>query len=87
MISATTALRSPRGFSVMARRPAFGVALSGLTPTTETTPVTSASWRILSATSFCSRCISANETSVPASVTAVIRPVSCSGRKPFGTTT
>ena len=35
----------------------------------------------------CSRCISAKETSGPASVTAVTRPVSCSGRKPFGTTT
>ncbi len=85
MISATTALRSPRGRSVIDMRPALGVALSGLTPTTEITPVTSGSCRTRSEISFCSRCISANDTSVPASVTAVIRPVSCSGRKPFGT--
>ncbi len=36
-------LRSSRGLSVMARRPALGVGLSGVTPTTETTPVTSGS--------------------------------------------
>ena len=87
MIVSITALRSPRGRSVIDMRPAFGVALSGLTPTTDTTPVTSGSCRTRSETSCCSRCISAKETSVPASVTAVIRPVSCSGRKPFGMTT
>ncbi len=33
-----------RDFSVIVKRPAFGVGLTGLTPTTETTPVTSASF-------------------------------------------
>ena len=36
--------------------------------------------------SACSRFISVNETSWPPSITAKIRPVSCSGRKPFGMT-
>ena len=68
----------------MASRPALGVALSGLTPMTETTPVTSGSLRIALSTAACSRFISVNETSWPPSITAVIRPVSCSGRNPFG---
>ena len=46
MIGDRRSLRSSRGLSVMASRPAFGVALSGVTPTTETTPVTSGSLRI-----------------------------------------
>ena len=70
----------------MASRPALGVALIGETPITDTTPVTSASLRMMASISACSRCISSNEMSVSASVTAVIRPVSCSGRKPFGIT-
>ncbi len=86
MIASTRALRALRGFKVMASRPALGVALSGLTPITDTTPVTSASVRMMASTSFWRRCISLNETSVPASVTAVIRPVSCNGRKPLGMT-
>ena len=63
----------------------MGVGLSALMPTTDTTPDTSVSLRMASATSFCSRSISAKETSGPASITAVTSPVSCNGRKPFGT--
>ena len=70
----------------MARRPAFGVGFIRLTPSTETTPVTSGSFLIAASTCACSRCIWANDTSVPASDTAKIRPVSCDGRKPFGMT-
>ena len=46
MMVAIFALRWSRGFSVMASRPALGVALSGLTPITDTTPVTSGSVRM-----------------------------------------
>jgi len=87
MMAATRSSRSPRGFSVMAMRPALGVALSGLTPITETTLATSGSARMMASISACRRCISAKETSVPASVTAVICPVSCIGRKPLGMNT
>jgi hypothetical protein len=58
----------------------------GLTPITETTPLTSGSRRIASAASPCSRLSSLNDTSCPASITAVISPVSCGGRKPLGMT-
>jgi hypothetical protein len=68
----------------MASRPALGVVLSVLTPITETTPVTSGSARMTDSISPWRRSISSKETSVLASVTAVIRPVSCSGKKPFG---
>ena len=68
----------------MARRPAFGVGFIRLTPMIDTTPVTSGSFLIAASTCACSRCICANDTSVPASDTAKIRPVSCGGRKPFG---
>ena len=87
MMAVTPALRSSRGFKVIFRCPALGVGLSALTPTTETTPSTSASLRTTSTTLLCSRSISAKETSGPASMTAVMRPVSCDGRKPFGTIT
>ena len=82
--SVTNGLRSSRGLSAIVSRPALGVAFSVVTPTIDTTPVTSGSWRIASTTLACSFCISANEISCPASVTAVISPVSCGGRKPFG---
>ena len=78
--------RTSRERSVMAKRAAFGVALIGVTPTTDTTPATSGSLRIVASTSARSRCISANDTSSPPSITAKIRPVSCCGRKPFGIT-
>ena len=68
----------------MASRPAFGEAFIGDTPITDTTPVTSGSLRNAVSTVACSRFISANETSCPPSMTAMMRPVSCSGRKPFG---
>ena len=85
-MSSTLARRSSRGRSVMARRPAFGVGFIRLTPRIETRPVTSGSFLIAASTCACSRCIWANDTSVPASDTAEIRPVSCDGRKPFGMT-
>ena len=84
MIVVTGVLRSSRERRVMASRPAFGEAFIGDTPITDTTPVTSGSLRIAVSTVACSRFISANETSCPPSMTATMRPVSCSGRNPFG---
>ena len=85
-ISPADALRSPRGRKVITSQPAFGVELSLLTPMMDTRPTTSGSFLTASSTSSCRCCICSNETSVPASVTAVISPVSCGGRKPFGMT-
>ena len=87
MTAETSSRRSPRGFSVMTRRPTLVVGLTEPAPITETTPITSGSAWIAAAAAVCRLCISAKETSGPASVTAVIEPVSCSGRKPFGATT
>ncbi len=83
-MASTRSARSSRGFRLITSRPALGVAFSVLTPITETTPATLGSLRIAASTCCWRRCISAKETSVPASVTAVIRPVSCNGRKPLG---
>ena len=52
----TLALRASRGLSVILRWPALGVGLSALTPTTVTTPSTSGSLRMASATVSCRRC-------------------------------
>ncbi len=82
-----TPARSSRGFSTMLSRPAFGVALTVPTPTTEETPATSGSALITPATRCCRRDISSNDTEGSACVTAMMRPVSCGGRKPLGMTT
>src|SRR5213082_1908610 len=84
--TAISSRRSPRGFSVITRRPTLVVGLTEPAPITDTTPVTSGSFLMASAASVCRLCISAKDTSGPASVTAVIEAVSCSGRKPFGAT-
>ena len=63
------------------------VGLTEPAPITETTPITSGSALIASATLLCRLCISAKDTSGPAWVTAVIDAVSCKGRKPLGATT
>ena len=83
----TSSRRSPRGFSVITRRPTLVVGLTEPAPITETTPVTSGSDWMMPAAVVCRCCISAKETSGPASVTAVIEAVSCSGKKPFGAIT
>ena len=86
-ISSTHALRSSRGRSVMASRPAFGVGLIGLTPTTETTPVTSGSCadRVLDLR-LQPLHLGERHFGARPPITAMIRPVSCGGRKPFGMT-
>ena len=83
----TSSCRSPRGLSVITRRPTLVVGLTDPAPITETTPTTSGSAWIAAAAVACRLCISAKETSAPASVTAVIEAVSCSGKNPLGATT
>ena len=85
--TATSSRRSPRGFSDMTSRPTLVVGLTEPAPMTETTPITSASFWMISAALPWRACISAKDTSGPASVTAVIEAVSCSGRKPLGAIT
>lgn len=72
----TSSRRSPRGFKVMTRRPTLVVGLTEPAPITETTPTTSGSALMASAASAWRFCISVNDTSGPASVTAVIEAVS-----------
>ena len=67
-------------------RPEFGVGLVPSTPTKELRLSTSGSSRMASASAFC-RLAMASEIDCGASVTAWIRPLSCTGKKPFGITT
>ena len=73
------------GFSAIDSRPVLGVALIVPAPTNETTPVTAGSRRTISATCVCSVARRGIDTLCPASVTAMISPVSCCGRNPLGT--
>ena len=77
--------RSGRGLRAMVRRPVFGVALIVPAPTKDTTPDTAGSRSAASASWVCRRCMRGMEALWAASVTATITPVSCWGRKPFGT--
>ncbi len=65
----------------MTRRPTLVVGLTEPAPITETTPTTSGSALMASAASAWRVCISVNDTSGPASVTAVIEAVSCKRQK------
>ena len=74
------------GFSAMVSRPVLGVALIVPAPTNDTTPVTAGSRSTICATCVCSAIRRGIEMLCAASVTATSTPVSCCGRKPFGTT-
>ena len=69
----------------MVSRPVLGVALIEPAPTNDTTPLTASSRSAISANSVCSRAMRGIDALCAASVTATITPVSCCGRKPFGT--
>ena len=85
-ITTATGSRWPIGFSAMVSRPVLGVALIVPAPTNDTTPVTAGSRSTISATCVCKSISRGIETLCAASVTATSTPVSCCGRKPFGTT-
>jgi hypothetical protein len=87
--SVTTAIesRSSFGFRLMIMRPALIVVLVPSTPMNDDTLSTAGSSRITFCTASCLRPIDWNELVCAASVIAWIMPVSCTGKKPFGTTT
>ena len=85
MMSCALDLRCSRGLSAMERRPLLVVALVPSEPMNDATLSTSGSWSTTSATARCRSIILANEMSGAASVTPVIWPVSCWGKKPLDT--
>ena len=87
MTCGAPAARSSRGFSTIVSRPVLAVRLEGPTPITDAMADTSGSRCMVSATRVCNSRIRSNDTLGSAWVTAVISPVSCTGRKPLGTMT
>ncbi len=86
-IARASSRRSSDGLSVSCRWATLEVGFSVPTPMTATTPVTAGSVLTARSASACSRPISAKEAEGAPSSTTSISPVSCTGRKPFGTTT
>ena len=87
MISSASASARSRGFSVIERRPLFVVGLVPSAPMNEATLATSGSCADhVGDGARWSSIIRGNDTSGGASVTPMMRPVSCCGKKPFGTT-
>ena len=68
-------------------RPLFGVMLVPSTPMNDDRLATSGSFRITRASACWRSAMAANETSCGASEMPRITPVSCTGKKPLGTTT
>ena len=68
-------------------RPLFSVALLPSTPMNDDSPVTSGSARMTRAAACCRSAIASNDTDCGASVMTWMAPVSCTGKKPFGTAT
>jgi hypothetical protein len=82
MICCAVALRSSRGFNVMNRLPLLPAR--PLPPITIATEATSGSACTILPSSSWRRFMSAKEMSWLASEVAVIRPLSCCGKKPLG---
>ena len=78
--------RSDSGFRLSVRLPRLIELQPFDTPTVEPTLATAGSASITSTTARCRSSIAWNETSGEASVEPIRMPVSCSGRKPFGST-
>ena len=72
-------------FSVTSMRPLFSVALPPSMPMNDDRPCTSGSCRMARAAACWRSAIAANDTDCGASVITWIAPVSCTGKKPFGT--
>ena len=70
----------------MSMLPLFSVALLPSTPMNDDRPTTSGSSRMTFAAACCRSAMAANEIDCGASVMAWMAPVSCTGKKPFGTT-
>ena len=78
-------MRSLRDLRVMLRRPLLEVGLVPSAPMNEATVRTSGSCSTTSARARCRSAMRVNEASGAPSVTPLIRPVSCCGKKPLGT--
>ena len=87
MISEALEARAPRGLSEIERRPLLSVWFVPSEPMNDATLATSGSASTTSATRRCTSIMRGNEISAGACVTPSTRPVSCCGKKPFGTTT
>ncbi|MNL27816.1 hypothetical protein D3C87_1494330 [compost metagenome] len=77
--------RSALGLRLISMRPALSVVFVPSTPMNDETLATAGSCMITFCTASCLRPIAANEVVCEASVMAWITPVSCTGKKPFGT--
>ena len=87
MIAVASSRRWSRGRSEISIRPLFSVALVPSTPMNDDRSTTSRSRRIASASACCLPAIAPNEMSWAAYEMPWIRPVSCTGKKPFGIST
>ena len=86
MISAAEAFRFAKGLSVSCIRPVLSVGLAPSTPMNEVRWSTSGSCRITSASACWREAMASNDVLCAASVMTWINPVSCTGKKPLGTT-
>ena len=87
MIWLAVRLRWLRGLRLISMRPELRVALVPSTPMKELRLSTSGSSRMAATSAFWRLAMASKEIDCGASVTAWIRPVSCTGKKPFGITT
>ena len=86
MITSAWTFLSASGFNVMNIRPLFTVELPAPAPMNEPSVATPGSASTMRAICCCNFSIAENEMSCDASVAPMIKPVSCCGKNPFGTT-
>ncbi len=86
-MSKALSLRSSRGFRLIWMRPLFRVVLVPSTPMKDERLTTSGSCRMTFATSCCFCAKLVKDDVCGASEMPRITPVSCTGKKPLGTTT
>ena len=87
MTSLALTPRRASGFRLMRIRPLLSVTLVPSTPMNEDRLSTAGSCRITAASACCRAAIAGNEIVCDASEIPWMVPVSCTGKKPFGTTT
>ena len=86
MMSLALRLRSLRGLRLISKRPLLSVVLVPSTPIKDDRLTTSGSFRMASASACWRSAIAAKETEEGASLMPWIRPVSWTGKNPFGIT-
>ncbi len=85
MTSLAVSERDSIDFSVTSMRPLLSVALPPSMPMNDDSPCTSGSCRMTRAAACWRSAIAENEIDCGASVITWMAPVSCTGKKPFGT--